>query len=65
LQELSKLTPKESLDRNSIIKTLKYKMNILDKIIVDKRREVILKKSIIPVSQLEASVFFSKRLYPK
>jgi hypothetical protein len=44
LQELSKeLTPKESLDRNSIIKTLKYKMNILDKIIVDKRREVILK----------------------
>jgi indole-3-glycerol phosphate synthase len=36
-------------------------MNILDKIIVDKR-EVILKKSIIPVSQLEASVFF-KRLF--
>jgi SpoVK/Ycf46/Vps4 family AAA+-type ATPase len=65
LQELSKATnPKrESLDRNSIIKTLKYKMNILDKIIVDKRREVILKKSIIPVSQLEASVFL-KRLYP-
>jgi indole-3-glycerol phosphate synthase len=31
-------------------------MNILDKIIVDKRREVILKK-IIPVSQLEALVF--------
>ena len=36
-------------------------MNILDKIIVDKRREVILKKSIIPVSQLEASIFFSKK----
>jgi indole-3-glycerol phosphate synthase len=35
-------------------------MNILDKIIVDKKREVILKKSIIPVSQLEASVFFGK-----
>ncbi|SDX09349.1 indole-3-glycerol phosphate synthase TrpC [Flavobacterium degerlachei] len=35
-------------------------MNILDKIIVDKKREVILKKSIIPVSQLEASVFFAK-----
>jgi indole-3-glycerol phosphate synthase len=35
-------------------------MNILDKIIVDKRREVILKK-IIPVSQLEASVFFLKK----
>jgi hypothetical protein len=52
----NKLTPK-GLDRNSIIKTLKYKMNILDKIIVDKRREVILKKSIIPVSQLEASLF--------
>jgi indole-3-glycerol phosphate synthase len=37
------------------------KMNILDKIIIDKKREVILKKSIIPVSQLEASVFFGKR----
>jgi indole-3-glycerol phosphate synthase len=36
-------------------------MNILDRIIIDKRREVILKKSIIPVSQLEASVFFGKR----
>ena len=36
-------------------------MNILDKIIVDKRREVILKKSIIPVSQLESSVFFEKK----
>jgi indole-3-glycerol phosphate synthase len=35
-------------------------MNILDRIIVDKRREVILKKSIIPVSQLEESVFFEK-----
>ncbi|AOZ98285.1 indole-3-glycerol phosphate synthase TrpC [Flavobacterium commune] len=36
-------------------------MNILDRIIVDKKREVILKKSIIPVSQLEASVFFGKK----
>lgn len=36
-------------------------MNILDKIILDKRREVILKKSIIPISQLEASVFFEKK----
>ncbi|WP_374173677.1 indole-3-glycerol phosphate synthase TrpC [Flavobacterium tructae] len=35
-------------------------MNILDKIIVDKKREVVLKKSIIPVSQLEASVFFGR-----
>ena len=35
-------------------------MNILDKIIFDKKREVILKKTIIPVSQLEASVFFEK-----
>ncbi|MCW2118536.1 indole-3-glycerol phosphate synthase TrpC [Flavobacterium sp. 7A] len=35
-------------------------MNILDKIIFDKKKEVVLKKSIIPVSQLEASVFFSK-----
>jgi indole-3-glycerol phosphate synthase len=36
-------------------------MNILDRIIIDKRREVILKKSIIPVSQLESSVFFEKK----
>ena len=36
-------------------------INILDKIILDKRREVVLKKSIIPVSQLEASVYFEKQ----
>ena len=36
-------------------------MNILDRIIIDKRREVILKKSIIPVSQLEASVLFERK----
>jgi indole-3-glycerol phosphate synthase len=36
-------------------------MNILDKIIVDKKREVILKKSIIPVSQLENSVLFERK----
>ena len=36
-------------------------MNILDKIILDKRREVVLKKSIIPVSQLETSVFFERQ----
>jgi indole-3-glycerol phosphate synthase len=36
-------------------------MNILDKIIVDKKREVILKKSIIPVSQLENSVLFKRK----
>ena len=35
-------------------------MNILDKIIIDKKREVTLKKSIIPVSQLEASVLFRR-----
>jgi indole-3-glycerol phosphate synthase len=35
-------------------------MNILDKIIFDKQREVVLKKSIIPVSQLESSVFFGR-----
>jgi indole-3-glycerol phosphate synthase len=34
-------------------------MNILDKIITDKKREVALKKSIIPVSQLETSVLFN------
>ena len=36
-------------------------MNILDKIIFDKQREVLLKKSIIPVSQLESSVFFERK----
>lgn len=36
-------------------------MNILDKIILDKRKEVILKQSIIPVSQLEASVLFNRQ----
>lgn len=35
-------------------------MNILDHIIADKCKEVDLKKSIIPVSQLEQSVFFEK-----
>ena len=38
-------------------------MNILDTIIIDKKREVELKKSIIPVSQLEASVLFNSRTY--
>ncbi|KIX22746.1 indole-3-glycerol phosphate synthase [Flavobacterium sp. 316] len=38
-------------------------MNILDKIIIDKKREVEVKKSIIPVSQLEASVLFNGRTY--
>lgn len=36
-------------------------MNILDKIIFNKRNEVALKKSIIPVSQLENSVLFGCR----
>lgn len=36
-------------------------MTILDKIIADKSREVALKKSIIPVSQLENSVLFNSR----
>lgn len=36
-------------------------MNILDRIILDKRREVELKKSLIPVSQLEHAVLFDSR----
>ena len=36
-------------------------MNILDKIIADKFREVELKKSLIPVSQLENSVLFERK----
>ena len=35
-------------------------MNILDKIVADKRKEVVLKKSIVPVSQLEASTLFGR-----
>lgn len=36
-------------------------MTILDKIIADKRKEVALKKAVIPVAQLEASVFFDRQ----
>ncbi|MEL0652536.1 indole-3-glycerol phosphate synthase TrpC [Algibacter sp. TI.3.09] len=36
-------------------------MNILDKITLDKRKEVELRKSLIPVSQLEQSVLFGKQ----
>jgi len=36
-------------------------MDILSKIITDKKQEVILKKSLIPVSQLENSVLFGNR----
>ncbi|MBS9463189.1 indole-3-glycerol phosphate synthase TrpC [Flagellimonas sp. 389] len=36
-------------------------MNILDKIIADKRKEVDLKKSLIPVSQLEKSVLVEQK----
>ena len=35
-------------------------MNILDKIVVDKRKEVTLKKALIPVQQLENSVLFKR-----
>ena len=38
-------------------------MNILDRIIVDKKREVGLKKELIPIEQLENSVLFSSRTY--
>jgi len=35
-------------------------MNILDKIVFDKRKEVSLRKSLIPVKQLEQSVLFDR-----
>lgn len=35
-------------------------MNILDKITLDKRKEVELRKSLIPISQLEQSVLFER-----
>lgn len=38
-------------------------MDILSKIVADKRKEVDLKKSIVPVSQLEESVLFKRDTY--
>lgn len=38
-------------------------MTILDKIINDKKREVVLKKQLIPITQLENSVLFGNRTY--
>ncbi len=35
-------------------------MNILDKIVADKCKEVALKKALIPIAQLEASVLFNR-----
>ena len=35
-------------------------MNILDKIVVDKRIEVELRKNLIPIQQLEQSVLFER-----
>lgn len=36
-------------------------MNILDKIVIDKRKEVELRKSLIPLRQLESSVLFERK----
>ena len=36
-------------------------MNILDKIVIDKRKEVDLRKSLIPIKQLESSVLFERQ----
>ena len=36
-------------------------MNILDKITADKRKEVDLKKSLIPINQLEQSILFERQ----
>lgn len=36
-------------------------MNILDKIVADKLKEVDLKKSLIPISQLEGSILFNRK----
>ena len=38
-------------------------MNILDKIVADKRIEVDLKKSVIPIQQLETSVLFERQTF--
>jgi hypothetical protein len=65
LQELSSSNQpqKDSPDRNSPL-NFKYKMNILDKIIVDKKEEKSFSKSIHSwFLNPEASCLF-KRLYP-
>ncbi len=36
-------------------------MNILDKIVIDKRKEVDLRKSLIPIQQLETSILFERK----
>ncbi len=38
-------------------------MNILDNIVADKRKEVTLKKGLIPISQLENSVLFNRTTF--
>ncbi|WP_422107601.1 indole-3-glycerol phosphate synthase TrpC [Winogradskyella sp.] len=38
-------------------------MNILDNIVADKRKEVDLRKSLIPIKQLEASVLFGRKTH--
>ncbi len=38
-------------------------MNILDKIVADKYKEVDLKKSLIPIQQLESSVLFTRETF--
>lgn len=38
-------------------------MNILDKIVADKHKEVGLRKSLIPTKQLEASILFNRETY--
>ncbi|MDO4230052.1 MAG: indole-3-glycerol phosphate synthase TrpC [Capnocytophaga sp.] len=38
-------------------------MTILDRIVADKYKEINLKKSIIPISQLEKSVLFNREIY--
>ena len=36
-------------------------MNILDKIIADKHKELVLKKLVVPISQLEQSALFERK----
>ena len=38
-------------------------MNILDKIVLDKRKEVDLRKSLIPIKQLEQSILFERATF--
>ena len=59
----SKETDCHSKSKICFAMTIQRKMNILDKITADKREEVTLRKSLIPIKQLEQSVLFNRSTF--